>query len=189
MQIFLQIKGGRDKKQVDARYWCLAIIWQASDSRFPPVTSICPVRAARFPNDSKRYCWGTKDGKRGHDRRTPERDTGKEGRLVYEWWRHLEGQNRAAFTHSHRRAHNQTQWTWWLVQYTDIRFNSVTKKEKSYMWIPLRKKIKDNSSKAFQTGGGEKKRFKITWNSCISDLDYAVYKNTFNRYIKYGTKL
>lgn len=51
-----------------------------------------------------------------------------------------------------------------------------------------------NSSKASQTG---KKKFIylynifwITWNSCISDLDYAAYKNsTFNKYINYGAKI
>lgn len=34
---------------------------------------------------------------------------------------------------------------------------------------------KQNSSKASQTGKKEK-HFEITWNSCISDLDYAAYK-------------
>lgn len=47
---------------------------------------------------------------------------------------------------------------------------------------------KHNSSKAFELEKKTTSEFKITWNSCILDFDYAAYKkSTFNRYIKHGT--
>lgn len=43
-------------------------------------------------------------------------------------------------------------------------------------------KNKNNSSKAFQ-----KKEKKNHWEFLHFDLEYAAYKNTFNKCIKYGT--
>lgn len=50
-----------------------------------------------------------------------------------------------------------------------------------------RSKEKKNSSKAFQLKKKLHHVWKITGNSCISDFDYAAYKNTFNKFVKYGT--
>lgn len=176
----------RERKQVSAggrhKSWCLATKWRTSftSSRLASLTHNLPntSRPIRAAGSSKIKAACKSDDDSESNRCSNIHRVRKTCPIIIQLWGEREEKNdhheQKHFSLIHQHTHRNQTGNVQTVWYENVCHPRIDLR--IYEYHPNKN---NNSSKAFQTEEEGKKiylRHKITWNSCISDLDYAAYK-------------